>query len=41
MIARIEQHTGGLVEWAGVVHRNTDHPHAHLIVREGCRQEKH
>jgi len=21
------------VEWAGVVHRNTDHPHAHLIVR--------
>ncbi len=33
MIARIEQHTGASVEWAGVVHRNTDHPHAHLIVR--------
>ena len=33
MIARIEQHTGAPVEWAGVVHRNTDHPHAHLIVR--------
>ncbi len=32
MIARIEQHTGAPVEWAGVVHRNTDHPHAHLIV---------
>ena len=31
MIARIEQHTGASVEWAGVVHRNTDHPHAHLI----------
>ena len=33
MIARIEQHIGAPVEWAGVVHRNTDHPHAHLIVR--------
>lgn len=33
MIARIEQHTGVPVEWGGVVHRNTDHPHAHLIVR--------
>ncbi|HTF68048.1 MAG TPA: hypothetical protein VK638_35745, partial [Edaphobacter sp.] len=33
MIARIEQHAGAPVEWAGVVHRNTDHPHAHLIVR--------
>ena len=33
LIARIEQHTGAPVEWAGVVHRNTDHPHAHLIVR--------
>jgi hypothetical protein len=33
MIARIEQHTGAPVEWAGVIHRNTDHPHAHLIVR--------
>src|SRR6202022_3503747 len=33
LIARIEQHTGAPVEWAGVVHRNTDHPHAHLILR--------
>jgi Protein of unknown function (DUF3363) len=33
MIARIQQHTGAPVEWAGVVHWNTDHPHAHLIVR--------
>jgi hypothetical protein len=33
MVACIEQHTGAPVEWAGVVHRNTDHPHAHLIVR--------
>jgi hypothetical protein len=33
MIARIEQHTGAPVEWGGVVHRNTDHPHAHILVR--------
>src|SRR6202034_2021582 len=33
VIVRIEQHTGAPVEWAGVVHRNTDHPHAHLILR--------
>jgi hypothetical protein len=33
IIARIEQHTSAPVEWAGIVHRNTDHPHAHLIVR--------
>jgi Protein of unknown function (DUF3363) len=33
MIARIEQHTGAPLEWAGLVHRNTDHPHAHLILR--------
>jgi type IV secretory pathway VirD2 relaxase len=33
MVARIEQHTGAPVECGGVVHRNTDHPHAHIIVR--------
>jgi hypothetical protein len=33
MVAQIEQHTGAPVEWGGVVHRNTDHPHAHIIVR--------
>ena len=33
LIARIEQHTGTSVEWGGVVHRNTDHPHAHILVR--------
>ena len=37
MIARIEQHTGAPVEWGGVVHRNTDHPHAHIIVRGRLR----
>ena len=33
LVARIEQHTGAAVEWGGVVHRNTDHPHAHIILR--------
>ncbi len=33
MIACIEQHIGAPVQWAGVVHRNTDHPHAHILVR--------
>ena len=33
MINRIEQHTGAPVQWAGVVHRNTEHPHVHLLVR--------
>lgn len=33
MVARIEQGTGAPVEWGGVVHRNTDHPHAHIVVR--------
>jgi hypothetical protein len=33
MVARIEQYTGSPVEWGGVVHKNTDHPHAHIIVR--------
>ena len=33
LITRIEQHTGAPVQWAGVVHRNTEHPHAHILVR--------
>ncbi len=33
LAARIEQYTGEPVEWGGVVHRNTDHPHAHIVVR--------
>lgn len=37
MVARIEQHIGEPVEWGGVVHRNTDHPHAHIIVRGRLR----
>ena len=37
LIARIENHVGGKVEWGGVIHHNTDHPHAHIIVRGKLR----
>jgi len=33
VIFRIEEHSGGPVAWGGVVHHNTEHPHAHLLVR--------
>src|SRR5215472_6694331 len=33
MIAALEAELGSKLQWAGVVHRNTDHSHAHLIVR--------
>jgi hypothetical protein len=33
MIRALEQRTGERLEWAGIVHRNTDHPHAHIILR--------
>jgi hypothetical protein len=37
VIGRIERHFNGEVEWGGVIHRNTDHPHAHIIVRGRLR----
>ena len=33
MITRIEEHTGAPFQWAGVVHRNTEHSHVHILVR--------
>ena len=33
MIRALEQRTGERLEWAGIVHRNTEHPHAHIILR--------
>src|SRR5215831_1280654 len=33
MMAALEAELGSKLQWAGVVHRNTDHSHAHLIVR--------
>jgi hypothetical protein len=37
VIGHIERHFNGAVEWGGVIHRNTDHPHAHIIVRGRLR----
>jgi hypothetical protein len=33
MVCALEHRTGERFEWAGIVHRNTDHPHAHIILR--------
>jgi hypothetical protein len=33
MIRALEQRTGERLEWAGIVHRNTEHAHAHIILR--------
>ena len=37
VIERIESKVGGKFEWGGVIHHNTDHPHAHVIVRGRLR----
>lgn len=33
LIRALEERTGERLEWVGIVHRNTDHPHAHIVVR--------
>jgi hypothetical protein len=38
VVEELEQETGTKFEWGGVVHRNTDHPHMHLIIR-GVRDD--
>ena len=37
VIGRIEHHLNGKVEWGGVIHHNTDQPHAHIILRSELR----
>jgi hypothetical protein len=37
VIQRIEKEVSGTVEWGAVVHRDTDHPHVHMIVRDRLR----
>ena len=37
IVAHIEKHIGTPVEWGGVIHRNTEHSHAHLIIRGWVR----
>ena len=40
IISHIEEYLGTSVTWGGVIHRNTDHPHAHLIVRGRVRTDE-
>ncbi len=37
MVRALELRTGERLEWVGIVHRNTDHPHAHIVVRGRSR----
>jgi len=37
VVKRIEKEISGTVEWGAVVHRDTDHPHVHMIVRDRLR----
>jgi len=37
VIHRIEKEVSGTVEWGAVVHRNTDHPHVHIVLRDRLR----
>jgi len=36
VMAAMERDFGLPLEWAAVVHRNTDHPHVHVVLRRGA-----
>jgi type IV secretory pathway VirD2 relaxase len=38
LMVRVERDLGRSVEWAAVNHHDTEHPHAHVIVRGVCRE---
>ncbi len=38
LMKRVEVDLGRSLEWAAVNHHDTDHPHAHVIVRGVCRE---
>jgi type IV secretory pathway VirD2 relaxase len=38
LMKRVESDLGRSIEWAAVNHHDTDHPHAHVIVRGVCRE---
>ena len=33
LVRRMEKDQGAVVEWCGIVHKNTEHPHVHICVR--------
>ena len=38
LMKRVESDLGRSIEWAAVNHHDTEHPHAHVIVRGVCRE---
>jgi type IV secretory pathway VirD2 relaxase len=38
LMKRVERDLGRSIEWAAVNHHDTEHPHAHVIVRGVCRE---
>jgi type IV secretory pathway VirD2 relaxase len=38
LMKRVETDLGRSIEWAAVNHHDTDHPHAHVVVRGVCRE---
>jgi type IV secretory pathway VirD2 relaxase len=38
LLKRVEVDLGRSIEWAAVNHHDTDHPHAHVVVRGVCRE---
>ncbi len=38
LMARVERDLGRTLEWAAVNHHDTEHPHAHIILRGVCRE---
>jgi len=38
LMTRVETDLGRSIEWAAVNHHDTDHPHAHVVVRGVCRE---
>ncbi|MGD0680140.1 MAG: DUF3363 domain-containing protein [Polyangiaceae bacterium] len=40
LMAQVEKDTGRRLEWAAVNHYNTEHPHAHVIIR-GVDRDRH
>jgi type IV secretory pathway VirD2 relaxase len=40
LMKRVESDLGRSIEWAAVNHHDTEHPHAHVVVRGVCREGK-
>jgi type IV secretory pathway VirD2 relaxase len=41
LMTRVERDLGRSIEWAAVNHHDTEHPHAHVVVRGVCREGRY